>query len=210
MNLDKFKGSGSTPSRRAFWDKVAESVLALQKREGSNASVDEHQGQGTVINFPDQGSVEEGCSCCTTADTVTVEFSGISSICAPCVFTAHSGVAADFNGSYVLPKIDSSACSEYFDDNAATIDIDLYNDSECTDFVSTVSATLQIDAACYNSGDGCKWFIEADLTFLGGGLDCALTVFYSDGTDAATMPIENECPGAVGNCGTTGGQVVIS
>ncbi len=54
MNLDKFTGSGSTPSRRAFWDKVTDAVLSSQKQEGRNVSVDEHQGLGTVINFPDQ------------------------------------------------------------------------------------------------------------------------------------------------------------
>ncbi len=52
MNLDKFTGPGSTPSRRRFWDKVTEAVIASQKIAGRNVSVDEHQGYGTLINVP--------------------------------------------------------------------------------------------------------------------------------------------------------------
>ncbi len=52
MNLDKFTGPGSTPSRRRFWDKARDVVISLQKLEGNNVSVDERQGAGTVINVP--------------------------------------------------------------------------------------------------------------------------------------------------------------
>ncbi len=50
MNLDSFTGSGSTPSRRRFWDKVTAYVIAAQKVAGRNVSVAEHQGKGTLIN----------------------------------------------------------------------------------------------------------------------------------------------------------------
>ncbi len=66
MNLDKFTGPGSTPSRRRFWDKVAGAVSSLQKTEGRNASVQEHQGMGTVINFPDQTPSALGMGACCT------------------------------------------------------------------------------------------------------------------------------------------------
>ncbi len=55
MNLDKFTGSGSTPSRRAFWDTVAQVVIASKKVEGDNVSIDEHQGQGSIINVSGEG-----------------------------------------------------------------------------------------------------------------------------------------------------------
>jgi len=49
MQLDKLRGSGSTPSRRRFWDSVADVVLSLQKLKGHNTSVNEHPGSGTII-----------------------------------------------------------------------------------------------------------------------------------------------------------------
>ncbi len=52
MNLDSFTGPGSTPSRRRFWDKVTQAVIASQKIAGKNVTVDERQGMGTVINVP--------------------------------------------------------------------------------------------------------------------------------------------------------------
>ncbi len=57
MNLEPFTGPGSTPSRRRFWDKVTQVVIASQKVAGDNVSVDEHQGSGTIINvpFPERG-----------------------------------------------------------------------------------------------------------------------------------------------------------
>ncbi len=75
MNLDKFTGSGSTPSRRRFWDQVVDSVLASQKVEGKNVSVDERQG-GTVINVARNAGT---ASTCPTGDTVMVTFSGVES-----------------------------------------------------------------------------------------------------------------------------------
>ncbi len=75
MNLDKFTGSGSTPSRRRFWDKVQKVVMASRKTQGRNASVDEREEQGTTINFPDQTpSIEVVGACCYddgTCDDIT-------------------------------------------------------------------------------------------------------------------------------------------
>ncbi len=68
MNLDKFTGPGSTPSRRKFWDKVQQAVMASQKTQGRNASVDEREGQGTVINFPDQTPSTSGTGACCFSD----------------------------------------------------------------------------------------------------------------------------------------------
>ncbi len=72
MNLESFTGPGSTPSRRRFWDKVTQVVIASQKIEGRNVSVDEHQGMGTIINVPDRTRRPSGgCPSITFAD---VEF----------------------------------------------------------------------------------------------------------------------------------------
>ncbi len=56
MNLKPFKGAGSTPSRRRFWDQIYQSVVASRKVGGRNVTVDEHQGLGTLINVADVGA----------------------------------------------------------------------------------------------------------------------------------------------------------
>ncbi len=64
MNIEKFTGPGSTPARRQFWDSVSDAVELLRKAEGTNVSVAEHDGLGTVINFPDNLGQEQIGSCC--------------------------------------------------------------------------------------------------------------------------------------------------
>src|SRR5215471_9498577 len=49
MSLSRFKGSGSTPSRRRFWDSVFSEVTGSKKLAGKNVTVDVHPS-GTVIN----------------------------------------------------------------------------------------------------------------------------------------------------------------
>jgi hypothetical protein len=57
VNLKPFTGPGSTSKRRAFWDAARLAVLASQKKAGRNVTVDEHPGQGTVINVTDRTRV---------------------------------------------------------------------------------------------------------------------------------------------------------
>ncbi len=52
MNLDSFTGAGSTPSRRRLWDKVTQAVLASQKIQGKNITVDVRDGYGSIISIP--------------------------------------------------------------------------------------------------------------------------------------------------------------
>ncbi len=77
MNLDSFTGPGSTPSRRRFWDKVTQAVLASQKVEGKNVSVDVRDGYGSVINIPSSSPGRGGTPhtggtppCCPSATLV--------------------------------------------------------------------------------------------------------------------------------------------
>ncbi len=75
MNLDSFTGPGSTPRRRRFWDKITEAVNASQKIEGSNVSIEEHQGMGTLIDVsnsnrrPTPGGTTGGC-CQSSGDDI--------------------------------------------------------------------------------------------------------------------------------------------
>ncbi len=70
MKLEPFTGPGSTPSRRRFWDKVTQVVIASQKVAGDNVSVDEHQGAGTIINvpFPERGRAPAPIGACCYDD----------------------------------------------------------------------------------------------------------------------------------------------
>ncbi len=72
MKLKPFKGPGSTPSRRRFWDTVTQAVIASQKVAGQNVTVDEHPGKGSVINVPDshrgQGTGTGTGACCTDGE----------------------------------------------------------------------------------------------------------------------------------------------
>ncbi len=92
MNLDSFTGPGSTPSRRRFWDKITQAVIASQKVAGDNVSVSEHQGKGTLINVT-RGRPSVGV-CCTT-ETITIVFVDI----VDCF-----GITGDLNGSFVLTE----------------------------------------------------------------------------------------------------------
>jgi hypothetical protein len=58
MNLKPFKGPGSTPARRHFWEQARAAVLSATKLAGHHVSVDEHPGKGTVINVARRGGGE--------------------------------------------------------------------------------------------------------------------------------------------------------
>lgn len=63
MQLEKFTGPGSTKPRRAFWDKIVDTILASQKREGKNVSVNECYGLGTIINAARERGTPVECDC---------------------------------------------------------------------------------------------------------------------------------------------------
>ena len=154
------------------------------------------------------------CSCClsSSTDPVHITFHGLSTVCGACALSAHGGLIADIsalNTIFTVPKIESSACNEYFSASVGTLSIGIYNDFSCSSLATTVDADLQIDIVCDNDGSGCKWFVEADLIFIGGGFDCALIAFFSNGISVGDT-IVNQCPGASGSCATTGGFVTIA
>ncbi len=79
--MESFKGEGSTPSRRRFWDQVTQTVNQSRKIAGRFVTVDEHYGKGSVINVA-ESAARRGSSPtlnCPTGDTIMVTFSGIVS-----------------------------------------------------------------------------------------------------------------------------------
>ncbi len=107
MNLDSFTGPGSTPSRRRFWDKVTQSVIASQKVAGKNVSVDEHQGYGTIISVNPQ---RQGGGVCPPDDvTLTVVIAGVTFDCGCTDLvdgSGHSGIVTNvsINGTFMVPS----------------------------------------------------------------------------------------------------------
>lgn len=77
MNLDKIPKTGTTITRKRFWDKARDTVMSLQKKEGRNVSVDERQGLGTVINVirerPAPGTPTGACCVGTDCTIQTLE-----------------------------------------------------------------------------------------------------------------------------------------
>ncbi len=87
MNLESFSGEGSTPSRRRFWDKVTQAVIASQKIAGKNVTCDEHQGTGTVVNVADNRRPTGACQ---------ITFSGIT-LCTGCIDGLDLGFGQSIN-----------------------------------------------------------------------------------------------------------------
>lgn len=74
MKLEKISKQGTTISRKAFWDNVSDLVSLLQKKEGSNVKVTEHQGYGTIINVTrERGSATGATGACCRGTDCTVE-----------------------------------------------------------------------------------------------------------------------------------------
>lgn len=108
MNLPPISKSGTTITRKSFWDKARLSVLSSQKIAGRFVTVDEHIGQGTVINVNDTSARRSGGGThhCTTGDTISVAFTGIVS----CGCLTGSGLSftgtdlGSLNSTYTLTR----------------------------------------------------------------------------------------------------------
>lgn len=87
MRLEKIVKPGTTTGRKAFWDAVADLVVASQKVAGKNVSVDVREGYGSVINVnPQRANIQGGggatspccfsdgsCEMLTTEDCLAAE-----------------------------------------------------------------------------------------------------------------------------------------
>jgi len=56
MQTQPFRGTGSTPARRRFWNDLYNQVRSLDKIAGKNVTINKHFGSGTVINVGDSAS----------------------------------------------------------------------------------------------------------------------------------------------------------
>lgn len=78
MNIERFTGPGSTPSRRRFWDDAMSVVHASRKLPGTNVKVLEDP-TGSVISVPDSRKKGGGAACnCPLPDEDCPHSIGIS------------------------------------------------------------------------------------------------------------------------------------
>ncbi len=175
MNLDSFAGPGSTPSRRRFWDKVTQAVIASQKVAGRNVTCDDHQGTGSIVNvIRERGAVAITGACChypggdctqetsTDCESSGGIYQGDGSACDP--NPCHSGACCDpaFNGTCVIAP--NSNCDEagwYYVGDGTTCD-----PNPCG------SPPVIVRACCHDNT--CSEETESDCTELGGD-------WFSDG-----------------------------
>ncbi len=179
MKLEPFTGPGSTPSRRRFWDKVAEVVFASQKVAGDNVTVDEHQNSGTVINvpFPERGRAPVATigACCyndgtcddlTEADCNDAEgnWQGPGTTCAddpnPCLGACCEGEG----GTTCVEDSTPDSCADdggTFQDFGSTCDPNPCGDTGACCFPDG-SCSVITSGECSDSGG----------IFQGGGSDC--------------------------------------
>ncbi len=175
MNLKPFTGPGSTPSRRRFWDQVTEVVIASQKIAGRNVTVDEHIGQGTVINVGDTSTrrpippvVTTGACCDEFNDcTITTEagcsgaFQGVGTVCDPNPCGGVTGACCIVGECSIHTEADCIAASGYYFGDGTDCDPDPCADIGC----------------CLTEGDPfsrCDTIISTDCsgTFGGPGTFC--------------------------------------
>ncbi len=182
MNLDPFTGPGSTPSRRTFWDKVTQAVLASQKIAGENVTVDEHQGMGTLINVPNPNRrpIPGGAfSCGVDLPTITISFSGVIDC---------DGVTGDMNGGFPLTQIITGGSWE-----GAGAEFFLGESGPFETFISVTCSDEEITIQYADSDTGSIDFFLATgsppYTSIPNGIvfaDCGVRAAY-DGTASVTL-----------------------
>ncbi len=194
MNLDSFTGEGSTPSRRRFWDKVTQAVLASQKIAGRFVTVDEHQGQGTIINVADSSTRRGGGGGGGTGACCHPDGSCSSTTAAGCVGT-YQGDGTTCGGVDCTPghcdpvpcpppPFTGACCSA-----DGTTCADGLTEGECSDSggIFQTVGTVCADVKC------CDSFTPTSITFSGTTIDCCITgsgfSFYYFGTLSGTFTL---------------------
>ncbi len=219
MNLKPFTGPGSTPSRRRFWDKVTQAVIASQKVAGRHVTVDEHQGMGTVINVADTSARRGGG---TPSTDLCVTFSGITSPCG-CVVSIGRGRKIyhleGLNGTYQVPLTSPNSWYLFIADGSSCWNVERWLDDCTGEPIDTISGTVEV----FVDFDGTDYLIRlrttddaASSAFYGSGPGPTITDTHScgDSTDIGTVrgidgiatisapPCEspNPCSGLIGAC----------
>ncbi len=204
MNLDSFTGSGSTASRRKFWDQVTQAVIASQKVAGKNVSVDERQGYGSLISINPERAGPLTPTCCGGAfeSSIQVTFSGIENC--DCVVESTSpakSYQADItglNGIYVL----TGGSGTWSFDFETTIHATVFDTVDCTEPPDSTTddfdVTVHVDVGCSSA------FYVAQMTF---SIALVGNVFFGGG--GPTIINGNVCTTSPTGIAGHGGTAVI-
>lgn len=194
MKLESFTGPGSTPSRRAFWDKVTQAVLASQKSEGKNVSVAEHQGMGTIVNVDRNRG---GCDCggCVCIDEIEIADAGtgyqVGEVLGPIFgtacdpdrepFTIHvdtidgSGAVTSFvilaGGGYSVPPSNPVTFLGSIFGSGFTANLTFScpcGNKPTPDHIEIEFTGVTFDCGCRDSGSGTSYVLEDSMTGFNG------------------------------------------
>jgi len=204
LKLSKFSGPGSTPSRRRFWDNIANAVASCRKLPGKNVSVTEYDS-GSLIDVNPQRANNQGGgttgACCysdgtcaiTTADGCTGTYQGDGTVCDPnpclqecsCGFDAFDGSGRRFltRTFNLVVHYDHDYGGGFHRITDFTMHVVAQIDPEtCTETV-TCSYTMSCDDAglcsCISSGDcdsftGCPDCLDCSGDHWFDGIDCGV------------------------------------
>ncbi len=195
MNLDSFTGSGSTASRRKFWDQVREAVLALQKLEGRNISIDVHEGQGSIINALSRTG--GGCPILTNVTFDSVVFDGICRIRFSTPNGSYHVDDVSFNEERAISAfgpVEGVECANSQDDSPGDYQLSDYADgtTDCSGSPTTVTDST-IVIVFRVSG---LWRVIA-LSNMSNGVTAVM--FYGGPQSSVSDPFTNLCVGTATN-----------
>ena len=218
MKLEAIPKDGTTLTRKAFWDKVAEAVNASQKRPGKNISVDVHDGYGSVINVNPQrqgsGSPPPP-SICATNETLCVTFSGIQVDCG--CFQASPGVwlnitDIDVNGAFPVTYSDIGIGSQW-EAYGGSVHIKKYaNIDDCSNnenLILECDEPMYITVQCLNEGvNPASWRVTynaGDPFGIGTCHDVLITssnwYVFGTGTSGEILPLPTDTDNLLDSCG---------
>lgn len=191
MNLDKIPKSGTTISRKRFWDKARDIVLSLQKKAGRNVSVDERQGFGTVINVIREQGTSGSCFCDLPPDcdgdehNLYFTFDGITIPCNCIDFTYLNPDTSRFITATELDGTILTNCSFFGGRDVwsgvnedVNFDFDAYQDSICSDLQISDSSIPSVIAWC--DGSDLIVALTDNISVMFYGRVCALDTSYDN------------------------------
>ncbi len=177
MNLETFTGPGSTPSRRRFWDKVTQAVIASQKIAGRFVTVDEHLGKGTVINVADTSARRRppsgGCPDPMCPRTVAVDSIVMDCGCIDLSLIGSSGSVEFSAFSNAGSPYTTGGSEPCIANPSVSCHVKVWSSSDCSGSPAESDSTQVLIVSCFND--------KIEVMILGSDITTELLVsFYND------------------------------
>ena len=165
LKIEKFSGPGSTPSRRRFWDNVADAVASCRKLPGKNISVTEYDS-GSLIDVNPQRAknqgpvtptgaccIDSGCTIKTEAECLEDggEYQGDGTTCSP---NPCPGVCCHGEGGHECEMVSEAECEA---DGGTFLGPGDCDSNPCCICGSDEEFTVTLSVRCVGSAslDGC-------------------------------------------------------